>query len=368
MNILLIGNGFDLAHGLPTKYTDFLEFAKAVRKIQKDGLLMDNRKIENVLSEYHLHSSVKANILACFGKTLEKESEEILGLMDRNFWLEYFLKCPMYQKENWIDFEGEISEVMKSIDADMKDENFCGQVHKLTHEYLNHYYLCTVDECGKISKITYKGLRDELLKDLNRLIRILEIYLCSYVETIPCNEILPDIQNICADKIISFNYTDTYRKLYDQNKMADYDFIHGKTVKVRSVEENDMVLGIDEYLSKKRKNKDLEFIAFKKFYQRIYKQTGCRYKEWLKEDGRYNYLHEKDRHLFIFGHSLDVTDKDILRELILHDRVDTTIFYFNKDDLGSKIANLVRVIGQDELVRRTGERTIEFKLQGNKPT
>ena len=24
MNILVIGNGFDLAHGLPTKYTDFL--------------------------------------------------------------------------------------------------------------------------------------------------------------------------------------------------------------------------------------------------------------------------------------------------------------------------------------------------------
>lgn len=25
MNILVIGNGFDLAHGLPTKYVDFLE-------------------------------------------------------------------------------------------------------------------------------------------------------------------------------------------------------------------------------------------------------------------------------------------------------------------------------------------------------
>lgn len=25
MNILVIGNGFDLAHGLPTKYGDFLE-------------------------------------------------------------------------------------------------------------------------------------------------------------------------------------------------------------------------------------------------------------------------------------------------------------------------------------------------------
>ena len=26
MNILVIGNGFDLAHGLPTKYADFLKF------------------------------------------------------------------------------------------------------------------------------------------------------------------------------------------------------------------------------------------------------------------------------------------------------------------------------------------------------
>lgn len=27
-NILIIGNGFDLYHGLPTKYIDFLSFAK----------------------------------------------------------------------------------------------------------------------------------------------------------------------------------------------------------------------------------------------------------------------------------------------------------------------------------------------------
>lgn len=34
MNILLIGNGFDLAHGLPTKYTDFLEYVKVIKGIQ----------------------------------------------------------------------------------------------------------------------------------------------------------------------------------------------------------------------------------------------------------------------------------------------------------------------------------------------
>ena len=33
MNIIVIGNGFDIAHNLPTKYTDFLEFVKVIRYI-----------------------------------------------------------------------------------------------------------------------------------------------------------------------------------------------------------------------------------------------------------------------------------------------------------------------------------------------
>lgn len=69
--------------------------------------------------------------------------------------------------------------------------------------------------------------------------------------------------------------------------------------------------------------------------------------------------------LYIFGHSLDVTDGDILWDLILHENVHTTIFYHNKGVMGQQIANLVKVIGQDELIKRTGgsTKTIEFKLQ-----
>lgn len=33
MNILIIGNGFDLAHRLPTSYTDFLKFFHSVEKM-----------------------------------------------------------------------------------------------------------------------------------------------------------------------------------------------------------------------------------------------------------------------------------------------------------------------------------------------
>ena len=42
MNILVIGNGFDLAHGLPTSYKEFLKFvlesADMCSRFQKNGL------------------------------------------------------------------------------------------------------------------------------------------------------------------------------------------------------------------------------------------------------------------------------------------------------------------------------------------
>ena len=170
------------------------------------------------------------------------------------------------------------------------------------------------------------------------------------------------------------------------------DYIHGKAYNSNTIELNNMVLGIDEYLPKKRRNKETEFIAFKKFYQRIHKGTGCKYKEWIdviKEDfadyqtelkkskteknimnlkaiaNRLNKQYLNKHHVYIFGHSLDVTDKDILKDLILNDNVKTTIFYVNKDVMGQQIANLVKVIGQDELIKRTGgsTKTIEFKRQ-----
>ena len=64
-----------------------------------------------------------------------------------------------------------------------------------------------------------------------------------------------------------------------------------------------------------------------------------------------------------FGHSLDVTDRDIIREFILADRVQTTIFYVDRTDYGKKITNLVKIIGQDELIRRTGGKTKTITFQ-----
>ena len=50
-------------------------------------------------------------------KTLIKENitqqiEQWKSLLNDNFWIEYFLQNDMHGKENWIDFESEISDLI----------------------------------------------------------------------------------------------------------------------------------------------------------------------------------------------------------------------------------------------------------------
>lgn len=222
-----------------------------------------------------------------------------------NFWIRYFKDNLIYQKENWIDFESEISKVIRSLDDNdmrtLSGERFSidDTVNSLSNKALRERYSKYIEAVrvvnpvitneGSAKGITFKQIRNDLLRDLNRLVRAFEIYLTKYVEKIDVKEISPDIELFGINYVISFNYTNTYFKIY-RNSFVDYlntekwlDYIHGKANIKNTVASNNMVLGIDEYLPDDRKNKDVEFIAFKKYYQRIHKETGCKYKKWIDE-------------------------------------------------------------------------------------
>ncbi len=432
----LLGNGFDLAHGLPTSYISFLEFCGKLIPIYKNpegrpGSLYEqevlsnweiNKEIKNILEDAY-KSRKKEDIIQF--KTIYPRLDELYLLIENNIWFNYFDKCDKHGKENWIDFESGISDVIKAIDYVMRkysislydtERNFSdGNTYTLPLEYPK--IIGQIKKCKKIyglEKVTYLAMRDYLLEDLNKLTRALEIYLTEIVGKIDIKKKSPDIEKLFAQNdykfsrdpmVLNFNYTNTYQKVYLNGYPKYYkkhiDFIHGKADINNTIETNNMVLGIDEYLSKKRRNKNTEFIAFKKYYQRIYKETGSKYKKWIneyyKENPNIEYpvteepltlepltleeimsykndfekikklgeLYYKKNNVYIFGHSLDITDKDILRDLMLNDYIYTTIFYHNKEELGKKIANLVKVIGQDELIRRTGgsTKTIKFVPQ-----
>ncbi len=60
MNILIIGNGFDLTHGLPTKYGDFLDFCERARRIYtyREDASLNVYKCDN-LDNWEMNDDIK---------------------------------------------------------------------------------------------------------------------------------------------------------------------------------------------------------------------------------------------------------------------------------------------------------------------
>lgn len=440
MNILVLGNGFDLAHGLPTKYADFLEWANAMERIicsfmeslninkfeedsLKRGIEKEDKIDKNAFIAQQLTLQTKIftctdngkiknyveNLFKIWNKKKINLVNELHDLLHGNIWLEYFLKNEKFIKENWIDFESEIANVIKAFDIVRMSVESKGKKSKysIKNEVDNFKKIWSLRYQKDAKNIRTRGEIDNFIdlldKDLKRLIRALEIYIEDYVKNIKIKKKSSDIMSLEVDKILNFNYSDTYERIYESDRKIEYDYIHGKADIENSIESNNMVLGMDEYLEDDRKNKDIEFISFKKYYQRIHNETGSKYKEWV-DTIKDEYLHclemrerakkkeeqyyisqnlmdsveysiilsernmEYEIHnLYIFGHSLDVTDREVLKDLILNDNVHTTIYYVNKKVYGQQIANLVKVIGQEELIKRTGgnTKTITFKQQAD---
>ena len=113
MEMLLIGNGFDLEHNLPTSYRDFLDFCKKVENLYEfvDG----NHQYEFQkmhLDNWKTDDSIKKNLSSAFSERKRKEDgtyttpnnllDELYGHIQHNIWMKYFWKCPSYTGENLI--------------------------------------------------------------------------------------------------------------------------------------------------------------------------------------------------------------------------------------------------------------------------
>lgn len=380
MNILIIGNGFDLAHGLPTKYEHFLKYADAFARFR------DICKQKSAKKEWETADDEDKKFIMHFANLYEKEKkvfEEIDALISDNVWINYFLEIYERQKETgkdgWIDFESEISKIIQTLDKArftiLEEINQGKKTGRMTQQQLNilasflrNPRANSISTEFEETAIGYKKAR--LLKDLNRLTRCLEIYLGNYVEGIEPEVKLPDIENLDIHCVLSFNYTHTYSRFYhtDKVKTIRYDYIHGEIKSNSSLENCNLILGIDEYLDGYAKDRDNEFIQFKKFYQRIYKKTGCKYVDWVRniEQSPSPYKRNGDtpeNNVYIIGHSLDITDKDILSRLINMTSTKTTIFYHNQEALGNQISNLVKILGEDELISKVHGANASIVLQ-----
>lgn len=401
MNLLIVGNGFDLAHGLPTQYKDFLKFVNVVNAIFNKESYEEivTKETEKITDEDELKKEIeKTKDFFDFINSLNSQEnfkyiEELHNLSIDNLWINYFTKYLSDNKlslnKSWIDFETEISNFVKRLESLSKAK----QVYLIEHydkainndeprfeapasnvvylenlvpNIIEEEYAVFNTELSCLVSIDYfENLKEKLIADLKNLIRSLEIYLSLYIDNLDTDLRIPEIFKMKdkIDYVLSFNYTNTFERLYAKpySHKVFYDYIHGKANLKNTVDGCQLVLGIDEYLDEEERNKNIDFIQYKKYFQRVYKKTGLIHVGWLNSlNNCYkNAINEnyKKINIYIVGHSLDVTDKDILKNIIMFDKQDkdtipinVTIYDHNQEASASHIANLVRVITQDELI------------------
>lgn len=111
MNILVIGNGFDLAHGLPTKYGDFLKWIEITKKIIDKDYTLKEADWKDIDPQIRLLMEKKTNNLPFYF------FEDWKDLINNNVLINYFLQSEAYQEGSWIDFENELSNLVQVLEV-----------------------------------------------------------------------------------------------------------------------------------------------------------------------------------------------------------------------------------------------------------
>lgn len=377
MNVLIIGNGFDIAHGLETSYPNILDFFDMVQSsfvtYNKNSLYRMNK-----LQNYKASKFVKKYVETFFSSAKTDDNKEIVNSnlliqemhqeLTDNIWYTYLNELYKEKKIrgiNWIDFEREISGIIETIDREQENLYMPFEVNRSFEDEKMNIFISQLrsiiyQDTTNLNISTYAGFLNKTYDDLNRLIRCIEIYLEECIDKQEVCLYSQDMVQIQVDKVLCFNYTHTYENIYSNDKKEMIHYLHGEAKGNGEVPSN-MVLGIDEYYKGQDKDIHTNYNIYKKFTQRIIKETGFQYRDWLVQmdgDGMawsnwnkfVQYGEKLPNNVYIFGHSLDITDKDVIKEFIDRDDAKITVFYHNKQQQTQQIANLVKILGQEKFI------------------
>ena len=348
-NVLVIGNGFDIAHGLYTKYSDFYNFCNEIKRVIDDKREIAIREDikEKLLKSEFMKST--ANIINNKKIVNDEILEKMINICKDNYWLNCIEERNLSNDPHWCDIEGviadeisELSYIAKKYDgskSNILNISRSKELANLFQEVISHA------QKNQSFKTSVYLLKEKLLSDLNDLTWMLEIYLSKFLNR--KSKTYKFFETLNIDYIINFNYTDTYNKLYKKN--IPTHFIHGK-IRNNDKDAMNMVFGIGDSINEEDNN--YEFIEFQKYYQRIIYKTGNDYAKWLDNDEIMN--------IFIFGHSVNEVDGDIIERLITRKHTNIYIYYYDQQALNSIVANLTRILGKDMIIDYTNKNKIVF--------
>lgn len=373
--ILILGNGFDLAMKRKTSYSDFVEFANnlfPITDIQLKKFLDENNiNIEEYKDNFYLR--------------FINENRTTLGenWCNLEIMISQLAEAIFYFKSNKEELLRAIAEIESNLSLKHSDyEIDLWKILSDTENYLVKRFIAWtffelyLQKGWEDKDVNYSidKFNEEFINQLELLTELLEIYL-SYRDYIdfeidkipPLETALDAIDDISASSVISFNYTHTPYKLF-RIPIENTHYIHGEIDLSRYKSEiNTMVFGIED----KEIDVNSSLIPYQKYYQRIVKETGSEYLDFLKPrraEDLYGGL--KKKNIIVFGHSVDPLDKEIFQNcftLTSHYPYNYRFIftYYNESTKRSIVKNLAIILGKDKLVELTGNKNVVFVKSDN---
>ena len=374
--ILILGNGFDIAMGRKTKYTDFIEFEKQLFS-NPDEELLKFLKDKNIrIEEYRDNLYLK----------FIHENKDKLGdnWSNLEIMISQLADAIMYFKEN--------NEVLFKVATTgrnwLLEENISNEKNYRSKLYIAKMFFSLFHEKGWSSlerEVALDKLNNEFIWQLDLLIELLEIYL-SYLdyldfevrETEASSTALDAISDLSNSYIINFNYTNTSGHLFGSSKENTH-FIHGRIDLDRTFNRiNTMVFGIED----KENDVNSDLIPYQKYYQRVVKETGNQFEIFFNTNyftikrnipgiGTNTIKNKVSKNIIIFGHSVDPLDKEIFQKcfaLAENEKYDYRFIFTYYDDVAKRsiIKNLAIILGKEKLVELTGKRNVVFVKSDDK--
>lgn len=353
MKVLMLGNGFDLYHELLSHYEDFMTIGEYLHQ-KYSVIISEELDNKNVYSELcglaEKNETIQKKLLVheeAYKKTTINKTDyySFLEKIHSNCWFVHFLDIK--RRDGWVALENQVAEDLNKFrqsnpigidsffDA-IKEKN---DYNDISFDHIKNYSF------EKTDNIEY------IFQQYNQFIEILRLYLIIFVDNVlknisykykTCNEHLKNY-----NYVLSFNYTNTYKELYDSN--ANIVHIHGNLY-------DEIVLGVNPDKYDSVDNDDCTYIKYKKYYQRITKHTL----DDLKRLVTHINLTTEQKGLFIVGHSLDVSDGDIIS--VLFDLFDCIVIYYLDDKVLDKhVKNLKLIFGAKELSKMTFSQKVIFQ-------
>jgi hypothetical protein len=274
---------------------------------------------------------------------LEEGIVNKLSALAKSNYLFLYLFASFNRDIGWIDFEKELSVIIDEfrdylLDVSLRKgtkarprsdvgqyilgffnyfyQQYDTRSSYTSHRVINEEYILEYPRGSFIKVINKDKVVETLEKQLQELADGLRLYLQCFVENIVVRmsktKILQQYQALTGAKhVVTFNYTNTYELIYPHEKVYH---IHGN-VKDR------IILGVNPNEADELSAIDVTFLRFKKYFQRVIYHSDDAYLAWVTK--------EKDTSLVVMGHSLDVTDKDVIMQMFSAAK-DITVLYYNE--------------------------------------